>query len=262
MSKQWVWFLGVFFFPSLLPAQDTSRLALARAQVAAGQKFLTKGFLDQAEASFRKAKEIMPELPAAYLGLGRVLCLAKRFPEAISVLEEAQERYTRWQQTSSLLELETRQEASDRARQFADLMRLQQGKTPATAAGSRPSGGLSPMTNLARARMATEEFLARKRWQAETAAAIPAEVFYLLGLARLRTGDRAGGIQDLLICTALDPKNGLAHYNLAVAYLAEGDPWAAKESLDRAKALSVTPHPQFVKNLEKVLAQAPPVPRE
>lgn len=262
MGKPGLCCLAAYLFPTLLVAQETSRLVLARTQVAAGQKFQQEGFLDRAEASFRQALKIMPELPAAYLGLGRVFCLAKRFSEAISVLEEAQVRYTRWQQNRALAELETRQEAKDRARQFADLMRLQQGKTPATAAGGRPTGGFSPMINLTRARMATEEFLASRRWQAETAAAIPAEVFYLLGLARLRTGDMAAGMQNLLICTALDSKHGLAHYNLAVVYLAEGDPWAAKESLDRTKALGVSPHPQFVKDLERALAQAAPVPRD
>lgn len=243
-------------------AQDASRLALARSRVGEGQKLVQKGDLVAAEQRFRQAIEIFPELPSAYLGLGRTLCLARRFAEAIPVLEEAQERYVRWQQIAASAELEARQEAADRARQFADLMRLQQGKTPATGVGGRPTGGLSPMTNLARARMATEEFLARRRWQAETMAGIPAEVFYLLGLARLRTGDRPGGINDLYLCVALDPKNGPAHYNLAVALLAEGDPWGAREHLERAKALKVTPHPQFVQDLENALAQVPSKPPE
>jgi tetratricopeptide (TPR) repeat protein len=241
--------------------QDASRLALARSQVAKGQKLLQKGELTQAEEAFRQAQRTLPELPSSYLGLGRTLCLQKRFAEAIPVLQEAQERYVRWQQNAALAELETRQEAADRARQFADLMALQQGKTPATGAGSRPTG-LSPMTNLARSRMATEEFLARRRWQAETVAGIPAEVFYLLGLAHLRTGEREEGIRQLLLCVALDSKNAAAHYNLAVAFLAAGDPWAAKESLDTAKALGVKPHPQFLQDLEKALAQAPPRPPE
>lgn len=240
--------------------QDASRVALARSRVAEGQKLLQKGDLSGAEQRFRQAMEVYPELPTPYLGLGRALCLAQRFQEAIPVLEEAQERYVRWQQIAASAELEARQEAADRARQFADLMRLQQGKTPATGAGGRPTSGLSPMTNLARTRIATEEFLARRRWQVETMAGIPAEVFYLLGLARLRTGDRRGGINELYLCLALDPKNGPAHYNLAVALLAEGDPWAAKEHLEAARALKVTPHPQFVQDLERVLAQVPPPP--
>lgn len=255
------WLVVVVLAASSVAAQDASRLALARSRVAEGQKLVQKGDLEAAEKRFRQALDLYPDLPAGYLGLGRVLCLAKRFGEAIPVLKEAQERYVRWQQMAASTELEARQEAADRARQFADLMRLQQGKTPATGAGSRPTG-LSPMTNLARARMATEEFLARRRWQAETMAAIPAEVFYLLGLARLRTGDRQGGVNDLYLCVALDPKNGPAHYNLAVALLAEGDPWTAKEHLEQARALKVTPHPQFVQDLERALAQMPPPPKE
>ncbi|GBC78961.1 hypothetical protein HRbin09_00172 [bacterium HR09] len=252
--------LLAFAAPSLW-AQDASRLALARSRVAEGQKLLQKGDLAGAEQRFRQALETYPELPTPYLGLGRTLCLAQRFQEAIPVLEQAQERYVRWQQNAAAAELEARQEAADRARQFADLMRLQQGKTPATGAGGRPTGGLSPMTNLARARMATEEFLARRRWQVETMAGIPAEVFYLLGLARLRSGDRTGGINELYLCLALDPKNGPAHYNLAVALFAEGDPWAAKEHLEAAQALKVAPNPKFVEDLEKVLSQVPRNPR-
>jgi tetratricopeptide (TPR) repeat protein len=253
--------LAVTLAGAVAQAQDASRLALARSQVLAGQKLTQKGELAKAEEAFRKAAQLAPELPPAYLGLARVLCLQKRFAEAIPVLEQAQQRYARWQQEAGLAELETRQEAADRARQFADLMRLQQGKTPATGAGARPTG-LSPMTNLARSRMATEEFLARQRWQVETLAGIPAEVFYLAGLARLRTGDRTGGIRDLLLCVALDAKNAAAYYNLAVAYLAAGDPWAAKENLEQAQALGVKPHPQFLQDLEKALAQAPAPPRE
>lgn len=253
--------LGLVLAASPLWGQDAARLAIARSRVAEGQKLVQKGNLTEAEARFRQAMEVYPELPTPYLGLGRTLCLAQRFQEAIPVLEEAQERYVRWQQRVASAELEARQEAADRARQFADLMRLQQGKTPATGAGGRPTG-LSPMTNLARIRMATEEFLARRRWQVGTMAGIPAEVFYLLGLARLRSGDRTGGINELYLCLALDPKNGPAHYNLAVALLAEGDPWAAKAHLEEAKTLRVVPNPKFVQDLEKVLAEVPAPPKE
>ncbi|MCX7894827.1 MAG: tetratricopeptide repeat protein [Thermoanaerobaculum sp.] len=253
----WWW----LFATNPLWSQDATRLALARSRVGEGQKLLQRGQLLEAEQRFRQAMDLLPELPSAYLGLGRTLCLAKRFAEAIPILEEAQQRYVNWQQKAAAAELEARQEAADRARQFADLLRLQQGKTPATAAGGS-STGISPMANLARARMATEEYLARRRWQAETVAGIPAEVFYLLGLSRLRTGDRQGGIRDLYLCLALDPRNGAAHYNLAVALLAEGDPWAARDHLTEAQALQVTPHPQFVQDLERALAQAPPRPPE
>lgn len=228
-------------------AVDQGRLAMARTQAVKGEKALAKARYDAAEKLFRKAIDAEPSYPASYLGLGAALSGQRRFAEAIPVLEEAKDRYVRWEQEAQATEMQARQDAAARAREFRDLQQQQALHGPPTSGGQAPG---SPTTAMAASRVASEEYLSRRGWKVENLQAIPAQAFYLEGLAYLRTGERDKGIDELETCLALDAKHGLASYNLAVALFSRGEAVLAKDYLDQAVANGVKPNPRFVSDLE------------
>ncbi len=232
-----------------------SRLAVARASVEKGDALMQKERYEAAEKAYRKAIDNEATLPTAYHGLGRALVAQQRFGEAIDALEEAKDRYVRWAQEEKSTEMEARQDAAARARAFQDLQNTQ--KIRQTAPGTSPAADL---TRMAANRIETERYLAGKNWKYEDLEAIPADVFYLDGLAHLRTGDKEGGIRELDTCLVLEPEHGLAHYNLAVALFTSGQVRAAKEHLDAAVAAGVDANPQFVAALDAAYKALPPTP--
>ncbi len=232
-----------------------SRLAVARASVEKGDKLMQKERYEAAEKAFRKAIDNEPTLPTAYHGLGRALVAQQRFAEAIEPLEEAKDRYVRWAQDEKSTEMEARQEAAARARAFQDLKNTQ--KIRQSGAGTSPAADL---TRMASTRIETEKYLAGKNWKYEDLEAVPADVFYLDGLARLRTGDKDAGIRELDTCLVLEPDHGLAHYNLAVALFTSGQVRPAKEHLDAAVAAGVDANPRFVADVDAAYKALPPTP--
>ncbi len=234
-------------------AVDPQRLAVARAKVGKAEKSLARNDTARAEALFREAIAAEPAYPEAHLGLGTVLAAQQRFAEAIPVLEEAKQRYVRWAQVERETDMEARQDAAARAREFADLQRQQASRGRPGSKGA----ATSPLTAMAANRVATEEYLARRGWRMENLQAVPASAFYLQGLAFLRTGQRDRGIEELRACLAVEEGHGLAHYNLAVALFTGGEIALAKEHLDAARAAGVTPNPAFAADLDQAALSLP-----
>ena len=228
-------------------AVDPGRLALARSKTDRGNALLAKQSYEKAEKLFRGAIDDEPAYPAAYLGLGAALCGLQRWGEAAPVLEQAKQRYIAWEQQDRMTNLEARQDAENRAREFRDLQHQQ-------ALKAQPGGGKTAaelMTASASTRVSTEEYLARRGWQPEAFEAVPAQVFYLSGLCHLHSGNRGAAIEELWACVDRDPHHGLGHYNLAVALFTQGDVATAWEQLTAAEAAGIKPNPQFRADLEK-----------
>ncbi len=237
-------------------AVDAERLALARSASAKGEKLLVKEKHADAERAFRDAIANEPSYPGAHVGLGAALVGQQRYSEAIAALEQAKDRFIAWEQQTRETEMQARQDATQRAREFADLQRQQQQKSPANPAQSSPAQSL---TNMAATRVSTVDYLAKRGWEQEAFSAIPPQVFYLEGLAYLRSGQRENGIAELTLCLVLEPAHALAHYTLAVALFTGGQVLEAKEHLDAAVAGGVKPNPKFAADLEKAVhLQAPP----
>lgn len=239
-------------------AIDAQRISLARTSVAKGEKLLAKGKAAEAEKAFRSAIEIEPAVPTSYLGLARVMVTEQRFTDALPVLEQAKDRYAAWEKVVRQTQLELQKQAEEETRRLAELQAQQQAKVgPFGPTASQQSTMSRTTAALARAR--TEEYLAKREWRPEQFEAIPAEVFYLAGLANARTGQRDKAIDEWLLCTGLEPGNGLAHYNLAVALFARGDVAAAKQHLDEAVDAGFAPNPAFAADLERAARALAPV---
>jgi len=244
----------LFGLASAAWATDPGRLALARSKTDKGEKQLAKENYEKAESLFRAAIKDEPSFPDAHLGLAAALCGQQRYADALPVVRDAQDAYVTWHQDARVAEMEARQDAAARAREFRD---LQQQQAQKSRPGQQQQGGV-PAQDLARmaaARVASEEYISRRGWKMEEFDAIPAHAFYIAGLCRLRTGDRAGAITEFEACVTRNPDHGLAHYNLAVALFAEGDAGGAAEHLEAARNAGIEPHPKFVADLERRLEE-------
>lgn len=235
---------------SLAPAAgaiEKGRLTFARAKVAKGEILLAKEKYVRAEELFRQAIEAAPEIPTAYLGLGASLVAQRRFEEALEALEEAETRFVDWEQMIRLGELQKRQ------LQELQIQAIRDVAAEAAAKGMGPTSLANPeaVADRQESRVLKEQFLLRERRDLESIQAIPAQVFYLEGIAFLRTARPYLGIEALQVCLLIDSGHGLAHYNLAVALFAQGELVEAKEHLDAARAAGVEPHPGFVADLER-----------
>ncbi len=225
------------------PAAGTNedRMTMAESKIAKGEKLLRKEQLAQAEALFRRAIELEPSLPAAHLDLGAALVAQHRYEEALAALEEAKKRYVNWQNEMEQAELQQRQTAFRQSQEFQDL-----------AQGARASSGVSRNVEN---RIEAQQLRAGEHWKMEEFRAISPQVFYLEGIAYLRTNRKEEGIRALENCLALDEHHGLSHYNLAVALFAMREPVEAKTHLDSAVAAGIEPHAKFVADLESVLSR-------
>jgi tetratricopeptide (TPR) repeat protein len=243
-------------------ALDAQRVSLARAAVVKGEKLLAKGKAADAEKAFRSAIDIEARLPTSHLGLARTLVTQQRFAEALPVLEQTKDRYVAWEKLVRQTQLELQQDAERKARALADLQVQQVSKIGPS--GPNPAQQqVMTRTSMELSRAQTEDYLAKREWRPEQFKAIPAEVFYLAGLANARNGERDRAIDEWLLCIGLEPGNGLAHYNLAVAMFARGEVTLAKEHLDDAVAAGVEPNPAFAADLEqaaRALAPLTPTP--
>jgi len=231
---------------------DKGHYTLATAKIAKAEKALEKGNHEQAEKLYRQAIEIEPAVPTGHLGLGAALVAQQRFAEALEVLEEAEASFVEWEATLARADLQQRQAAFRDAQGAQDLIAAQrQGVRAPTNTGN---SGLDTRDQALKA-VGTQQFLATDRWKMEELGVIPPQVFYLEGIAHLRSNQPERGARALEICLALDPDHGLAHYNLAVALFGRGSAPEAKSHLDAAIEAGVEPHPAFVADVDRVLAQ-------
>ncbi len=231
-------------------ATDKDRFTVVRARIDRGDALLKKGEFARAEKSFRSAIESAPAVPTGHLGLGAALVGQKRFDEALAALEEAERRFVAWEQEINLADLQKRQIAERQMQGFVDLALAARDSRPNPGPGGT-AGARDALLNIDRVQ--TEQFLFRERWNLEGFDAIPPQVFYLEGIAYLRTNRPLLGIEALEICLLIEPGHGLAHYNLAVALFQQGEALEAKRHLDEALAAGVEPHARFVADLQKAL---------
>jgi tetratricopeptide (TPR) repeat protein len=210
---------------------DSDAVARATARVSKGDAALTRGNYSEAEKHFRKATECAPEVPTAYLGLGAALVGQKRYVEALDALAKAEQRYIEYEQMS--------QESGRRA---IDSMQNTEEKLE-TFMGTYKVFQRGPSNQILSQRQVTEMNIT-------DASVIPAHLYYLQGVAFLRTDQKVGGIERLERCISINDNHGLAHYNLAVAlYSLEHFPEAGRH-IEAAIDAGIEPPPELIAEIE------------
>lgn len=239
--------VAVLLLAQSAAAVDKGRLTIARAKTTKGERLLHKQDYGRAERAFRAAIAVEPLWPPAYLGLGAALVAQQRFEEALDTLAEAESRFVAWEQELNLADLKKRQLTQQQMLELRTLAAEAETRVPSpTHVGPAPDAIARAVENT----ILREQFVFRERWQLEGFEAIPPQVFYLEGIAYLRTGRPDLGIDVLKVCLLVDGDHGLAHYNLAVAFLGQGEVAESREHLEAALAAGVAPHAQFVADLE------------
>lgn len=231
----WITLLGLSLaLPSA--ALDPNRIARAKAKVAKADKLLKKEKYERAEELFREAIAVEPVLPSSYLGLGAALVGQRRYEDALEVLDGAESRYAGLDKEIQL--------AQTKALNMVD-------NTERVVEHLKESYGVFQRGPLS---MGLDKTVIG-RWNVEELGAIPAQVFYLEGICHLRSDRLAEGIERLRLCLMLDEAHELAQYNLAVALFTTGQLAAAQRHLDAAVAAGAEPHPAFVADLKRAIAE-------
>jgi len=230
----------------VLPSAATYADSMARAQarVTKGDAHLQQSQFVKAEKLFREAIALEPELPSAHLGLGAALIGQGRYDQAIDALAEAERRYAEFdelQRVSGTLAINGIEDTEQKVEILKDTYGVFQ-------------RGFNPQW------LEKDEV---DRFNVNTGSSIPANAYYLQGVAYLRTGQKVEGIDRLDRCLELDADHGLAHHNLAVVMLSVGRVDKAKAHLDAAVAAGVVPPPALVAEIEsgtraRVLADGSP----
>jgi tetratricopeptide (TPR) repeat protein len=228
------------------------RLRLARSHTDKGDKLVKNTEYVGAEQRYRSAIEVEPLLPTAYLGLGKALVGQQRYAEALAALEQAEKRYVEWEQMIQIGEFQKQQISERQLQSIRDVQAAVADKGTFFSGGA-PNPGPPAAGQLTAQKLETEKFLFRDHFEGEAFAAIPSQVFYLEGIAYLRTNRRDLGIEALEVCLTINNRHELAHYNLAVALFTRGDVEEAKTHLDAAVAGGVEANAMFVADLERAL---------
>lgn len=240
----WLVVLAATLLPSLLAGPgddlDPSRIRMAESATDKGNALLKKEKYERAEAEFRRAIEHEERFPPAHLGLGAVLVATGRYDAALEVLRDAERRFAELRNLHQVAGLRNRQHFSNRERELEDASR--QASRPGAGAGNVNTGAVEREVGLDR-RIAD-------RLRPEDVDGIPAQVFYLEGVALLRLGRASEGIAALETALYVDHEHALSHYNLAVALFVSGELDLAKQHLDAAVEAGARPHPQFVADLQ------------
>lgn len=223
-------------------AVDSDAVARASAQISKGDADLKKSNYTEAERRYRKAAEIAPEIPSAYLGLGASLVGQRRYDEALEALTEAENRYVEYDrlvEESGRLAIAGMEDTERKVETLTGTYKVDQ---------HGPSNQLLSTRQVAELNFSGES-------------SIPAQLYFLQGVASLRTGQKVAGIENLQHCLEIDNTHGLAHYNLAVALLSINRIEEAADHLEKAMAEGVEPPQQLVAEIdarsrERALADA------
>jgi len=225
-------------------AIESDSMARTQARVAKGDTYLQTSNFVKAEKLFREAVALEPTLPSAHLGLGAALIGQRRYDEAIQALAEAERRYAEFdelQRMSGVVAVKGIEETEYKVDTFK---------------GTYGVFSRGPTNQ----RLGTDQV---DRYNVNTGSSIPANAYYLQGVAYLRTDQNVAGIERLNRCLELDADHGLAHYNMAVAMLSIGRINEAKAHLDTAVFAGVAVPPALVAEIEsntraRVLADGSP----
>lgn len=208
-------------------AVDSDAIARAGSRVTKGDAALQKGDFVAAEKHFCKAAEFAPELPPAHLGLGAALVGQQRYAEALEALAEAERRYVEYDKLLAESSHRAIDAMQDTERQLENFMETY---------GVFQRG--------ARNQILTQRQVVEMNVTDDSP--MPAHLFYLQGVALLRTGDKVAGIESLERCLSINAGHGLAHHNLAVALYSIGRYREAAPHLEQAITAGVAPPPELI----------------
>ncbi len=241
--------------PAFSADVDTRKLLAADQKVQAGRKAFEAGDLAEARKQYQKALEIVTFEPDAYLGLGHILMKEKRFEEALTHYQKAEDGFT---QLAKLRQNQAAAEDLNRRQAIEDLNQTQDNRDQVKASGGfARTQSLKTDTSIQKAQNVPTPDGAPE-------AAVPGEAHFYTGTALFQLGRLPEAMTEWKACSEAAPEFAPVFNNLALGYWRLGQLREAVDSLDRAEKLGFKVHPQLKADLYKAAAQAgvavPPAP--
>ena len=226
-----------------------------------GLRTLEKGNAARAAEDFKRALELVPELPDAHAGLGHVAMRERRFDDALTAYRRAQEAHRRFATERVGLAQDRYSRSQDRLQYLTDVknaleneQRLAQVRGGSLSTGASPSEGRIQRQKVEYDREISQ-LEAQKAPALESTDAEPPASYHFFeanALFNLKQNDEA--IAAWTRAVERDPEYGVAFNNLAVAYWMAGRYSDAQASLARADRLGFKVNPSFRADLEKSIA--------
>jgi tetratricopeptide (TPR) repeat protein len=226
---------------------DPHKVMLARAHYEKGMKLLQKDSRPDAEVEFQQSVRVFPEFADGYIQLGNLATLRKDYSAGL-------EHYIRARTALLNLQGMSRQQEVQRRRQLQESMDILRARIDQMRMSQRPAitGELSEaMTQLEKLQQEQTKILARDEL------AVPPEIHFLIGTARMNLEQFDQAIEDFHQALALRPAYGEVHNNLAVIYLYRKDYPQAWDHLHAAEKAGVRINPQFREELAAVAPESP-----
>lgn len=243
---------------ALLIAGPTPQSIQAQQKLKDGQHLLSSERFEQAAEAFREAIRLDPALTMAHYGLGQAHMALKEYPSAVKAFQGARAAFQERAADTVTRNLENDQLRQDRIRLLQD--KIRENQQLVLPAGSR---------------QAQERDRRVQQWEMEAAALqrsslagihqtpdIPPGILLALGSAHFRAGQLADAEREYRAVLALEPKQGEARNNLAVALLLTGRAAEAGEQIRLAEKDGFKVAPGLKADVEKALASASAAPRQ
>lgn len=227
-----------------------------------GQVHANEGRFAEALAPLEGAIRADPLLPQARYALGQALIGLGRFPEAVAALHGCREVFRCLAELAGVDRADVERRLDAQIRELRDAIRsLERGELVKSTvpwremnrSADRSRGEAMRLVHQLEMRLAELEAWRRRGLDARA----PAVVSVALGTALFRAGDLGAAERAFRDAIAVEPKNGDAHHNLAVAALAQGRIGEAETEAALAARHGVPPHPRLLEEIRARKAAAP-----
>lgn len=256
--------VALLAWPSFADEAGNRALAKASVIVSKGDRALSAGNPKKAEQQYAKALQLLPDLPEAHVGIGRVLMTRGRFEEAYAAFLEAERCYRA--KSASLLQLrelryeKARARASDLHRR-SNILKFNIDRLEALLTESDGRSGQRQTDQLtalrAEVRQIDEEVRRLEQVPPPEPLAldgVPGELFFHLGNALNNLDRMTEAVEAWESCVARSPEFPLAYVNLAVAYWMLDRPGDARACVEQAERLGREVHPDLRRALDEEMA--------
>ena len=239
-------------------------LAKASVIVARGDQALNAGNLKKAEQQYARALDLLPDLPEAHVGMGRVFMRRGSFEEARAAFREAERCYRA--ESANLVQLRARryEEAQERASDLHRRSNILKFNIDRLEALLGESDGRSEQRQaeqlavlLTEVRQLDEEVRRLEQLSPPEPLAedgVPGELFFHLGNALNNLDRMDEAVEAWESCVARSPDFPPVYVNLAAAYWVLERPRDAWSCVERAESLGLEVHPDLRRSLEEALA--------
>jgi tetratricopeptide (TPR) repeat protein len=224
--------------PTAQPASDRDRLEAVQ-HYRAGQDALRTEKYEEAEREFQTSIKLDPAYELPRYGLGQTYMAMKRYPAAITAFQKCRDVFHANNAVDSADDVKRQRRIEDMIKELEDQKRLYQSP-------GRSTGG--PMARQYVQQLDVQINTLKEGRQRKTTSGdepTPAWLSLALGSAYFRSDAYADAEREYKNATAVNPKLGEAHNNLAVVYLMTGRATDAATELDAAEKAGFKVNPQL-----------------